>query len=73
MIEVKEVKVAYVVGGVSSEIVDEMTDIEATMYNNDGGGQYSLETLRDRFDDECDEFADLDSLIKQGYNYIEYS
>ena len=71
-LEAKEVRVAYC-QNLPKAIVDELVDIEAVMCDNNGGGQYKLENLRDRFDEESDEYMALNELIEQNYDYLEYS
>lgn len=72
-IDVRAVKIAYVTGRIPKSIIDEMTELDATMYDDNGGGQYSLTTLRNRFDEDSEEYRELDGLLDNGYNYLEYS
>jgi len=72
-IEVKEVRVAYIKGKISESLKDELCSEDATMYNNEGGGQYELVSLQKRFDEESNEYIALGRLIDEGYDYLEYS
>ncbi len=72
-ITVKEIKVAYITGSISESLMDEMTEMDAPMYNDNGGGQYPINTLKNRFDEDSDEYRDLEELESLGYSYIEYS
>jgi len=73
VIDVKEIRVAYVTGKLPKTIMQMMTDVDASMYNDDGGGQYELEALRDRFYEDDEEWRVLDELMVEGYDYVEYS
>jgi len=70
-IEVTEFKVAYVKGGVPETIKNKMINMNASMYNDDGNGQYQLDTLRDKFDEDSEEYRCLNDLVKDGFDYIE--
>jgi len=70
-IEVTEFKVAYVKAGVPEKIKNEIMDMNASMYNDDGNGQYPLDTLRDKFDEDSEEYSCLNDLVNDGFDYIE--
>lgn len=72
-LEVAEVLIAYVKSVLPDNVIEVMTEMNATMYNDDGGGQYELEALRDRFDEDSDEYKAFDNLINEGYDYLEHS
>ncbi len=72
-LEVKEIKVAYIVGKVSEELLTAMSKIEASMYNNEGGAQYWIDALKSRFYMDDEEYIELDRLKSiEGYDYLEY-
>ena len=72
-LDVKEVRIAYVSGGLPESITEELAEMNATMYDDEGGGQYCLENVVERFDGDSDEYKVLNKLIEDGYDYLEYS
>lgn len=71
-IKVEEIRVASVRSELPTSIVEELIEMEAKMYDNEGFGQYSLSSLVDKFDEDTEEHKALNSLIEQGYDYLEY-
>ena len=71
-LNVAEVRIAYA-KSLPESILEEIIEMNATMYDDDGGGQYELEALRDRFDENSEEYTALNSLINENYDYLEHS
>lgn len=72
-IEFKEITIAYITSSIPETIHQEMLEMEAVMYNNEGGAIYNLRELSSRFDPDSDEFKMLNSILSKEIEYIEYS
>lgn len=68
---VEEIKVAYAKNGVSNKIMKVLNSKKASMYDDEGHGQYCLEDLIENFNEESQAYNDLSELISLGYSYIE--
>lgn len=63
--------VAYLKGILPSSILNVIVQMSPNMYNDDGNGQYELEELRDKFDNQSEEYDALNNLVSNGIDYIE--
>lgn len=68
-----EIKIAAISGILNPNIVDKLNITNAIMYNQrKGKGQYSIPVLKRNFNENSEEYKELDELHKKGYIYFEY-